>query len=114
MPSVTQSSRTLSEAMTKKGRCPVFRQRPFDVFATTGCCRVFASGQWVIYSVFRKCGEKSETSERKPNFDNKTAGRGRLKQGSGLSISVFHRTSGIVRRKYAVNSGTLEHAVLFM
>lgn len=63
---------------------------------------------------FRKCGEKSETSERKPNFDNKTAGRGGLKQGSGLSISVFHRTSGIVRRKYVVNSGTLEHAVLFM
>ncbi len=25
--------------MTKKGRCSVFRQRPFDVFATTGCCR---------------------------------------------------------------------------
>lgn len=42
---------------------------------------------------FRKCGEKSETSEHKPNFGNKTAGRGRLKQGSGLSISVFHRTS---------------------
>ena len=25
--------------MTKKGRCSVFRQRPFDVSATTGCCR---------------------------------------------------------------------------
>lgn len=42
---------------------------------------------------FRKCGEKSETSEHKPNFGNKTAGRGKLKQGSVLSISVFHRTS---------------------
>lgn len=36
---VMQSSRTLREAMTKKGRCSVFRQRPFDVSATTGCCR---------------------------------------------------------------------------
>lgn len=25
--------------MIKKGRCSVFRQRPFDVSATTGCCR---------------------------------------------------------------------------
>lgn len=114
MPSVTQSSRTLSEAMTKKGRCPVFRQRPFDVFATTGCCRVFASGQWVIYSVFRKCGEKSETSEHNRFFTNKTAGRGCPKLGSGLSISVFHRTSGNARRKYAANFGTLEHTALFI
>lgn len=37
--SVIQSSWTLREAMTKKGRCSVFRQRPFDVSATTGCCR---------------------------------------------------------------------------
>lgn len=109
MPSVTQSSRTLSEAITKKGRCSVFHQRPFDVFATTGCCRVFASGQWVIYRVFRKCGEKSETSEHKPNFGNKTAGRGCLKQGPSRQISVFHRTSGNARRKYAANFGTLEH-----
>lgn len=89
MPSVTQSSRTLSEAITKKGRCSVFHQRPFDVFATTGRCRVFASGQWVIYRVFRKCGEKSETSEHKPNFGNKTTGRGCLKQGPSRQISVF-------------------------
>ena len=114
MSSVIQSSRTLREAMTKKGRCSVFRQRPFDVFATTGCCRVFASGQWVIYCVFRKCGEKSETSEHKQNFGNKTAGRGKLKQGSGLSISVFRRTSGNARRKYAANFGTLEYTALFM
>lgn len=37
--SVIQSSCTLREAMTKKGRCSVFRQRPFDVSATTGYCR---------------------------------------------------------------------------
>lgn len=42
---VIQLSRTLREAMTKKGRCSVYRQWPFDVSATTGCCRVFASGQ---------------------------------------------------------------------
>lgn len=36
--SVIQPSRTLREAMTMKGRCSVFRQRPFDVSATTGCC----------------------------------------------------------------------------
>lgn len=63
---------------------------------------------------FRKCGEKSETSEHKQNFGNKTAGRGKLKRGSGLSISVFHRTSGNDRRKYAAYFGTLEHIVLFM
>lgn len=63
---------------------------------------------------FRKCGEKSETSEHKPNFGNKTAGRGRLKQGSGLSISVFHRTSGNARRKHAANFGTLEHTAHFI
>lgn len=39
MSPVMQSPRTLREAETKKGRCSVFRQRPFDVFATTGCCR---------------------------------------------------------------------------
>lgn len=37
--SVIQSLCTLREAMTKKGRCSVFRQRPFDVSATTGYCR---------------------------------------------------------------------------
>lgn len=42
--SVIQSSCTLREAMTKKGCCSVFRLRPFDVSATTGCCRVFALG----------------------------------------------------------------------
>lgn len=55
--SVIQSSWTLREAMTKKGRCSVFRQRPFDVSATTGCCGFFALGRRIFYRVFRKCGE---------------------------------------------------------
>lgn len=42
--SVIQLSCTLRETMTKRGRCSVFRLRPFDVSATTGCCRVFALG----------------------------------------------------------------------
>lgn len=64
--------------------------------------------------LFRKCGEKSETSEHKQNFGNKTAGRGKLKQEPGLSISVFHRTSGNARRKYTANFGTLEPTAHFM
>lgn len=63
---------------------------------------------------FRKCGEKSETSEHNRFFTNKTAGRGRPKRGPGLSILVFHRTSGNARRKYAANFGTLDHTALFM
>lgn len=38
---------------------------------------------------FRKCGEKSEPAEHKPSFDNKTAGRGSAKPGSGRHNSVF-------------------------
>ena len=34
-------------------------------------------------------GKKSETSEHKPNFGNKTAGRGSPKQGSGRPFSFF-------------------------
>ena len=63
--------------------------------------------------VFRKCGKKSETSEHNSIFGNKTAGRGSVKPGSGRSISVFPRTSGTARRKYAANSGTHEHTALF-
>ena len=63
--------------------------------------------------VFRKCGEKSKTSEHNPIFANKTAGRGSLKQRSGRVISVFPRTSGNAARKYAANSGTLEHTAIF-
>lgn len=65
-------------------------------------------------SLFRKCGEKPETTERNPIFGNKTADRECPKPGSGLPISVFRRTSGNARRKYAANFGTLEHAALFM
>lgn len=39
--------------------------------------------------VFRKCGEKSETSEHNRIFANKTAGHGSAKRGSGRPISVF-------------------------
>ena len=63
--------------------------------------------------VFRKCGEKSKTSEHNPIFANKTAGRGCLKQGSGRPISVLPRTSESARRKYAANSGNLEHTAFF-
>lgn len=64
--------------------------------------------------VFRKCGQKSKTSEHNPIFANKTAGRGSLKLGSGRTISVLPRTSESARRKYAPNSGTSEHNALFM
>lgn len=63
--------------------------------------------------VFRKCEEKSETSEHKPIFGNKTAGRVAAKLGSGRLISDFPRTSEIARRKYAANSGTPEHTSIF-
>lgn len=52
----------------------------------------FRFGTRGLSVLFGSAGKKSETSEHKPNFGNKTAGRGKLKQGSGLSISVFHRT----------------------
>ena len=48
--------------------------------------------------VFRKCGEKSETSGHNSIFGNKTAGRGSAKPGSGRPISVLPRTSGIAHR----------------
>lgn len=67
-------------------------------------CHVFAIGQRNLYRVFRKCGKKSETSERNPIFGNKTAGRGSLKEGSGWQTSDFYRTSGTARRKYAAKS----------
>ena len=63
----------------------LFSQRNLSRFPLQGarrCC------------VFRKCGEKSKTSEHNPIFTNKTAGRGSAKPGSGRSISVFPSTSG--------------------
>ena len=92
-----QSSWTLSEAMTKKGRCsdlgngPLTFSRQLDVVADAA----IVDGALNAKSSFRECGEKSETSERTPIFANKTAGRGSLKQGSGRPILVFHRTSGL-------------------
>lgn len=64
--------------------------------------------------VFRKCEEKPKTAEHTPIFGNKTADRGCPKQGPGRQASVFHRTSGIIRRKYAANIGTLEHIALII
>lgn len=115
-PPVMQSPCTLREAMTKKGRCSVFRQRPFDVSVTTGCCRgirFLLQENMMQGLVFRKCGEKSETSEHNLIFGNKTAGRGSTKQGSGRRILDFPRTSEIVRRKYVANSETPKHAAIF-
>ena len=61
--SVIQSSWTLREAMTKKGRCSVFRQRPFDVSATTGCCGFFALVRTADFlSRISEVMGKSETS----------------------------------------------------
>ena len=72
--SVMQSSRTLCEAMTKRGRCSVFRQRPFDVSTTTGCCRGccdlrFNSRCGAAFS--GSAGKKSETSEHNPILASK-------------------------------------------
>lgn len=72
MYSVIQSSRTLREAMTKEGRCPVSGNGPLmfprqlDVVAFS----LLAVG---FYRVFRKGGEKSKLAERTPIFANKTA-----------------------------------------
>ena len=63
--------------------------------------------------VLRKCGKNIGNLRAQPDFGNKTAGRGSLKQGSVRQISDFYRTSGIIFPKYAANSGTREHAVLF-
>ena len=43
----------------------------------------------MVAVVFRKCGEKSETAEHNLVFDNKTAGRGSVKPGSGRRFSDF-------------------------
>lgn len=86
----------LCEVMIKKGRCsvsgndPLMFPRQLDVVADA----VIVDRALDAKLSFRKCGDKSETSERTPIFANKTAGRGSLKQGSGRPISGFHRTSG--------------------
>lgn len=78
MSSVIQSPRTLREAETKKGRCsvsgngPLMYSRLLDVVADAA----FVARTLDSESLFRKCGEKSETSEHNRIFSNKTAGRG--------------------------------------
>lgn len=69
MSSVIQSSWTLREAMTKKGRCSVFRQRPFDVSATTECCGVFASGRRIFLSRISEVRGKIGNLRAHPDFD---------------------------------------------
>lgn len=64
--------------------------------------------------VFRKCEEKPKTAEHTPIFGNKTTDRRTSKPGPGRQISDFHRTSGIIHRKYVANFGTFEHTALFM
>ena len=80
--SVIQSSWTLREAMTKKGRCSVFRQRPFDVSATTGCCGFFALVRTADFFIayFGSDG-KIGNLRAHPDFTNKTAGRRSSKPG---------------------------------
>lgn len=86
-----QSPCTLREAETKKGRCsvsdngPLTFPRQLDVVADAA----FVARTLDAEPLFRKCGEKSETSECNPIFGNKTAGRGRLKQGPGRQTLVF-------------------------
>ena len=58
----------------------LFSQRNLSRFPLQGarrCC------------VFRKCGEKSETSEHNSIFGNKTAGSGSAKPGSDRPILIF-------------------------
>lgn len=93
-PPVMQSPWTLREAETKKGRCSVsdngpltFLRRLDVVVDVTIVARTLDAE-----SSFRKCGEKSETSERNPIFSNKTAGHRSSKQESGPGISDFPRT----------------------
>lgn len=88
MISVIQSSRTLCEAMTKKGRCSVFRQRPFDVSAATGCCRVFASGQWVIIANIGSAG-KNRNSPSTPRFLSTKPQVARIQNGGLFDRSRF-------------------------
>lgn len=78
--SVMQSPFTLREAETKKGRCSVSNNGPLtfprqlDVVADAA----FVAGTLDTDSSFRKCWEKSKTSEYNSIFVNKTAGRGRV------------------------------------
>ena len=77
--------------MAKKGRCPGFRQRPFDVSATTECCRgcrhCYLNSRFE--AIFPEVRGKSEIAEYNPILGNKTAGRVSTRPGSGRPTSVF-------------------------
>lgn len=81
--SVMQPPCALREAETKKGRCSVFDNGPLtfprqlDVVADAA----FVARTLDTESSFRKCWEKSKTSEYNSIFANKTAGRGRVNRG---------------------------------
>ena len=68
---------TLRDAETKKGRCsvsdngPLTFPRQLDVVADAA----FVAGTLDAETSFRKCWEKSKTSEYNSIFANKTAGR---------------------------------------
>lgn len=74
--SVIQSSCTLREAMTKKGRClvsgngPLMFPRQLDVVVDA----VFVDRTLMRSHHFGSAGKKSGTSEYNPIFCNKTAG----------------------------------------
>lgn len=71
---------TLRDAETKKGRCsvsgndPLMYSRLLDVVADVA----FVARTLDAETSFRKCWEKSKTSEYNSIFANKTAGRGRV------------------------------------
>lgn len=75
-----QSPFTLRDAETKKGRCsvsgndPLMYSRLLDVVADAA----FVARTLDAETSFRKCWEKSKTSEYNSIFANKTAGRGRV------------------------------------
>ena len=94
--SVMQSPFTLREAETKKGRCSVSNNGPLtfprqlDVVADAA----FVARALDTESSFRKCWDKSITSEHNSYFDDNTAGCGRVRPRPGSQISVLLRTSG--------------------
>lgn len=64
---------------------------------------VFRFGTRGLSVLFGSAGKKSETSEHKPNFGNKTAGRGKLKQGVwsvdlGFFTALPEMTDGSMRQ----------------
>lgn len=91
-----QSPFTLRQAETKKGRCSVSNNGPLtfprqlDVVADAA----FVARALDTESSFRKCWDKSKTSEHNSYFDDKTAGCGRIRPRPGPQIPVLSRTSG--------------------